>query len=70
MFNSKLFTIFNVLALLALAASVAFQVMEMQQYGLDKSLMERFFPSDGGSSAPADDATKPAEEAKPADKAE
>ena len=42
MFNSKFFTVVVVLTFLALGAAVAFQVLEMQEYNLFNTLIERF----------------------------
>ena len=39
MLNSKFFKVMIVLTLLVTAAALAFQVMEMQQYGLIDQLM-------------------------------
>ena len=45
MFNSKLFTAIIAITFLALGATVAFQVLEMNEYKLFETLQERFFPS-------------------------
>ena len=45
MFNSKFFTAVIVLTFLAVGATVAFQVLEMQEYNLFNTLQQRFFPS-------------------------
>mgnify|MGYP000486460135 CR=1 FL=1 len=69
MFTSKFFLIFNILALLAIGASMYFQYDEMASYGLDKTLIERFTSGDSSSPAPAAETAKPAATAKPADAA-
>ena len=45
MFNSKFFTVMIVLTFLTLGATVALQVLEMNEYQLFEILQERFFPS-------------------------
>jgi len=42
MLKSKFFTVMIVLAFVAVAATVAFQVLEMQEYNLFETLIERF----------------------------
>ena len=47
--SSKLITALIILTVAALCAAAAFQYLEMESFGLPKTLQERFFPS-----APAD----------------
>lgn len=57
--TSKLISALIILSVAALCAAAAFQYLEMESFGLPKTLKERFFPAEA---APAETSTEaPAE---------
>lgn len=54
---SKIVTALIILTIAALSAAVAFQYLEMESFGLPKTLQERFFPASPEISADESSAT-------------
>lgn len=56
--SSKFISALIILTVAALCAAAAFQYLEMESFGLPKTLKERFFPEE--QSAPADNSSSEA----------
>ncbi len=54
--SSKLISALIILTVAALCAAAAFQYLEMESFGLPKTLKERFFPEQQAASQPAAEA--------------